>query len=51
MIQPLDALNAARELFHVWFWLARSESRGATPPDSLVFDARLLQVRGSCRGN
>ena len=30
-IQPLDALTAVRELFHVSFWLARTYARGAKP--------------------
>jgi type I restriction enzyme R subunit len=41
-ITPLDSLNATRELFHVLFWLARTYSRGAQPPDKLAFNANLL---------
>jgi len=37
-----DALNAVRELFHFCFWLARTYTRDAQPPDSLTFDADLL---------
>src|SRR5262245_10693415 len=36
-VSQLDALNATRELFHVLFWLARTYSRGAKPPDRLAF--------------
>jgi type I restriction enzyme R subunit len=37
-VRQLDALTAARELFHVLFWLARTYSRGAKPANGLVFD-------------
>jgi type I restriction enzyme, R subunit len=37
-----DATNAARELFHIGFWLARSYGRSARPAPDLAFDASLL---------
>ena len=41
-IQQLDAVTAARELFHVGYWLARSYARGAKPAADLAFDANAL---------
>ncbi len=41
-IQQFDALTAARELFHVSFWLARTYARGPKPADGLAFDPALL---------
>ena len=37
-----DSLAAARELFHVLFWLARTYARQARPADTLAFDGALL---------
>jgi type I restriction enzyme R subunit len=41
-IQPLDALTAVRELFHVSYWLARTYARRDRPPPGLAFDANAL---------
>ena len=41
-IQPLDALTAVRELFHVGYWLARTYARRDRPAPGLVFDAASL---------
>lgn len=41
-VRQLDALTAAKELFHFMFWLARTYARGATPTDGLSFNADLL---------
>ncbi len=40
-----DAVQAVTELFHVCFWLARTYSRRARPPDGLAFDAAKLNRR------
>jgi type I restriction enzyme R subunit len=37
-----DSLRATEDLFHFLFWLVRTYSRGAAPPDSLGFDAARL---------
>jgi type I restriction enzyme R subunit len=37
-----NAVTAARELFHVLFWVARRYARRSTPSDGLRFDAALL---------
>ena len=37
-----DAVVAARELFHVLFWMARRYARKGAPADALSFDTRLL---------
>lgn len=41
-IPQRDAQQAATELFHVCFWLARTYARKAPPPADLAFDARHL---------
>lgn len=41
-VQQVDAVTAARELFHVGYWLARSYARGAKPAPDLTFDANAL---------
>jgi type I restriction enzyme R subunit len=41
-VRQVDALTATRELFHVFFWLARTYARGAKPVDGLTFNADLL---------
>jgi type I restriction enzyme, R subunit len=41
-VRQFDALTAAKELFHVMFWLARTYSRGTKPVDGLSFNADLL---------
>ena len=41
-VRQFDALTAARELFHVCFWLVRTYARGAKPADGLVFNDTLL---------
>jgi len=41
-LQEKDSMRAAEDLFHFLFWMARTYSRGATPPDSLSFDASRL---------
>lgn len=40
--RPVDAIVAVRELFHILFWVARTYSRAARPPDTLSFDQNLL---------
>ena len=37
-VRQVDALTAAKELFHVLFWLARTYARELKPADGLVFD-------------
>jgi len=41
-IQQLDALAAARELFHVGYWLARTYAREARPEPGLTFSSETL---------
>jgi type I restriction enzyme R subunit len=41
-LTQLDALRATTDLFHFLFWVARTYSRTAKPPDSLNFDGNLL---------
>lgn len=41
-VRTYDALTAARELFHLCFWLARTYARGAKPSDGLTFRAEAL---------
>jgi type I restriction enzyme, R subunit len=43
-LQESDSLRATTDLFHFLFWLARTYSRGAAPPDSLVFDPALIST-------
>ncbi|HEU0300264.1 MAG TPA: DEAD/DEAH box helicase family protein [Longimicrobium sp.] len=45
-VQQSDALTAARELFHVGYWLARTYARGEPPPAGVVFDAGALPTSG-----
>lgn len=45
---PTDALTAARELFHICYWLARTYGRTARPDPSLTFvPARVPQPAAS----
>ena len=41
-LQQLDSMTAARELFHICFWLARTYGKAAKPADDLTFDPTLL---------
>ena len=41
-VRQFDALTAAKELFHLTFWMARTYARGAKPAAALVFNADLL---------
>ncbi len=41
-IQPVDAVAAVRELFHVGYWLARTYARRAKPSPDLAFDPNAL---------
>jgi type I restriction enzyme R subunit len=41
-VPAAEALSAARELFHVGYWLARSYGRSARPAADLAFDATRL---------
>jgi type I restriction enzyme, R subunit len=41
-VQPVDALTAVRELFHVGYWLARTYARRNRPAPGLAFDAAAL---------
>lgn len=43
-VAPDSAVTAARELFHVLFWVARRYARRTPPSDALCFDASLLPV-------
>jgi type I restriction enzyme R subunit len=45
-VRPEDALQATADLFHFFFWLARTYARGNRPPDSLTFDESLLPRAG-----
>ena len=38
-VRQVDALTAAKELFHVLFWLARTYAREVKPADGLAFDS------------
>ncbi|MBW3636541.1 MAG: DEAD/DEAH box helicase family protein [Armatimonadetes bacterium] len=46
-VSPAEGLAAARELFHVFFWLARTYSSANPPADSLQFDAAKLPAAPS----
>ena len=46
-VRQLDALTAAKELFHVMFWLARTYARGVKPADGLSFNPDLLPKSSS----
>ena len=37
-VRQVDSLTAAKELFHVLFWLARTYAREVKPADGLAFD-------------
>ena len=41
-ISPTDALTAARELFHICYWLARTYGRTARPDPALTFVPALV---------
>lgn len=41
-VRKLDALVAAKELFHITFWLARTYARGEKPVDGLAFNTDLV---------
>jgi type I restriction enzyme R subunit len=41
-VREFDALTAAKELFHILYWLARTYARAAKPAAGLSFDAGLL---------
>ncbi len=41
-VQPYDAIAAARELFHVGYWLAHTYATGAKPAAGLAFDPNAL---------
>jgi type I restriction enzyme R subunit len=45
-VRQFDALTAAKELFHVMFWLARTYARGTKPADGLSFNPDLLPKGG-----
>ena len=44
-VAEADALQAARELYHVAYWLARTYARGAKPAPGLAFDPSLVPSR------
>ena len=46
-VRQFDAITAAKELFHVMFWLARTYARGAKPADGLSFNPDLLPKSSS----
>lgn len=46
-IRQVDALTAAKELFHIMYWLARTYARGAKPADGLSFNPDLLPKGGA----
>jgi len=46
-VRQLDALAAAKELFHIMFWLARTYARGAKPADGLCLNPDLLPKSSS----
>src|SRR5215831_5992205 len=46
-IRPFDVLTAAKELFHIAYWLARTYARGAKPADGLSFNADLFPKGGA----
>lgn len=41
-VDPADAINATRELFHFCFWVARTYGRRNRPPPDLKFSAALI---------
>jgi Type I site-specific restriction-modification system, R (restriction) subunit and related helicases len=41
-VAPADGATAARELFHVGYWLARTYAQGAKPAPDLAFDPTAL---------
>ncbi len=41
-VQPTDALNSVRELFHVCFWFARTYARGTAPHPQLAYNPDAL---------
>ena len=41
-VRQFDALTAAKELFHLTFWMARTYARGAKPAAAQVFNADLV---------
>lgn len=41
-VSPTDALTAARELFHICYWLARTYGRTARPDPALTFVPTLV---------
>jgi type I restriction enzyme R subunit len=41
-VQPIDALNSVRELFHVCFWFARTYARGTAPHPQLSYNPEAL---------
>ena len=46
-VRQLDALTAAKELFHFMFWLARTYARDVKPADGLSFNPDLLPKSSS----
>jgi type I restriction enzyme R subunit len=46
-LQEKDSLRATEDLFHFLFWLARTYSRTAAPPDAIAFDASMLQTEAA----
>jgi type I restriction enzyme R subunit len=46
-IRQFDALTAAKELFHIMYWLARTYARGAKPADNLSFNPDSLPKGGA----
>ena len=46
-IAASDALTAARELFHICFWLGRTYGRGSRPDPGLCFNPAILPAAGA----
>jgi type I restriction enzyme R subunit len=41
-VQPYDAIAAARELFHIGYWLVHTYAKGAKPAPGVAFDPNAL---------
>lgn len=46
-VPPADGVAAARELFHLCYWLVRTYGRGEKPPETLAFSADALPLNRS----
>ncbi len=49
-VRPGDAITAAKELFHVCYWLARTYAQRQRPDPALAFSEALIPRRGAVLG-